>query len=495
MRTLETALWITNLAIVIGCVMLSRKRRRPVSFCTSAAALTAALSIAQIFAEGYRWQMLPVYAASLAAGGMALYHAGTSRKKARKAASDMSGNPRPRLRGFKRLMIALVLCLYVILSAALPSLLPVFTFAEPQGPYKVGTTTMMLEDERREEAATEDRTDRRRLMIQIWYPAEAGTGIGRAPYIEHLPTVLEGLRQSISMPPFLLSQLKYVQPHAMQDAEISRDQERYPVLLFSHGLSGFRNQNTFQVTELASRGYIVVGIDHAYDAAAVVFPDRTAMLKLGNLSGFDAYEDKSRLWVEDAKFVLDELERMSGPAASGFLSGRLDLGKIGMFGHSFGGATAAQMLLADSRVKAALNMDGTLYGQPVPEDGFGKPYMQMNAELSIDRAVFEQSLDRAMASSGRSREDYEQFWAESVERRSRAESGEAHTIVFAHANHMSFTDFYLFSPLLPPKGAEPRQMHSSINALSAAFFDHYVKGDPGASVEKAAHSLPGLIQP
>lgn len=494
MRIYETALWILNLALIISCLSLLGKHKRYVRLCFWAAGLSGGLSIIQMLTEGYRWQMIPAYAECLILGGLALYHL----RQSTHSKDHPSVQPAKRLAvmtAIKRSIIALLLIVYIGVSAALPILLPVFSFAEPQGPYPVGSTTMVLEDERREEPATDDPADSRKLKIQIWYPATLGTGTGKSPYIEHLPVVLEGLRQAISIPPFLLGQLKYVQSHSEQDAELSTDQDRFPVLLFSHGLTGFRNQNTFQVEELASRGYVVVGIDHPYDAAAVVFPVQTAMLKLENLSGFDAYEKKSRLWVEDAKFVLDQMELLNESDPKGIFSDRLDMDKVGMFGHSFGGATAAQMLLVDSRVKAALNMDGTLYGQPVPEGGYGKPYMQMNAEFSVDRLAFERSLDQAIESSGRSREDYEQFWAESAERRKRAGAGEAYSVVFAHANHMSFTDFYLFSPLLPPTGAAPRQMHRSINELSSAFFDRYVKGDTNVSLKKVSLGLPHLTMP
>lgn len=495
MRIGEIALFIANFTLILGSVLVTRKRGRSFYGYAWATAVTAVLSLVQIIAEGYRWQMLPVYAASLVTGGLALRRRHPSRK-AEARTDTLPEKPRAAAKGLRRGIVAFLFLVYAGVSVTLPTLLPVFSFVKPQGPYPVGTTTMMLEDPSREEPATADPADRRKLMIQIWYPAQAGTGTGPAPYIEHLPEILDGLRQAITLPPFLLGQLKYVHTDAMQNAEPSREQERYPVLLFSHGLTGFRNQNTFQVAELASRGYVVVGIDHAYDAAAVVFPDHTAMLKLEHASGFDAYEEKSRLWVQDAKFVLDQLQRLNDPSQKGMFSGRLDLNKVGMFGHSFGGATAAQMLLADGRVKAALNMDGTLYGKPVPEGGFGKPYLQMNAELSISRDVFDKSLDQAIQQSGRSREDYEQFWDESAKRRQRAAaSSEAYSVTFAHANHMSFTDFYLFSPLLHQKGAEPRQMQASINALTVAFFDRYVKGNTGPSIEEVAGRLPGVTMP
>ncbi|MNJ42731.1 isoform II [compost metagenome] len=338
-------------------------------------------------------------------------------------------------------------------------------------------------------------------MVQIWYPAQLDSNAERAPYIEHLAPLLDGVGDAISIPPFLLSHLQYVQSHAYKDARIAKAQAKYPVLLFSHGLTGFRNQNTFQVEELASHGYIVVGIDHPYDAAAVVYPDQSVIsLKLENLSGFDSYIEKSKLWIEDSQFVLDTLTALPNDSDSLHgvasynelkqLTAQMDLSQVGALGHSFGGATAAQLLMTDPRIKAALNMDGVLYGEPVPQQGFHKPYMQMNAEQSINDAWFKQSLDQAVKTTGRSKESYEQYWAESKDRRKKATLGvDAYSIMIDHTNHMSFTDFYLYSPLLHPKKAPPKLVHQSINQLSLAFFDRYLKGDTSIDIASIAKQL------
>ncbi|PAD74981.1 alpha/beta hydrolase family protein [Paenibacillus campinasensis] len=489
MRTFEILLLIVNLGLLIICTLWPS--RHPLRLRAAAAGITALLSMIQMVAEGFRWQMIPVYAASVLLGLSALDLILSKHKRSRQPRPG----PRFGIRWLRTCVTVLLLVMYTGVSVALPSLLPVFAFATPSGPHGVGTTSLILVDERRDEPHTEDPSDHRRLALQIWYPAsvEERPHDKRADYIEHLPVILEGLEQAISIPPFLMSQLRYVKTHAYWEAEVALDQERYPVLLFSHGLTGFRNQNTFQVEDLASRGYIVVGIDHPYDAAAVVFPDHTAMLKLDNLSGFEAYEAKNRLWVEDIKFVLDYLERVSPAEEEHFLSGRMDMDKVGMFGHSFGGATAAQMLMEDPRIKASLNMDGALYGQPIPEEGFDRPYMQMNADTSIDYENFVQSLDEAIEASGSSREEYEAFWAEMTSRRNHAASGDsAYSIVLAKADHMSFTDFYLFSPLLALNSTSPRQLHHSVNEVTAAFFDQYVKGEDGISIERTIDSLHGI---
>lgn len=505
MRNLELMAWILNSCmIIVGLFGMFRKNLRiPIM----AFGVTLIMNGAQIYLEGYRWQLIPIYGMTGVIGVIALFSYFKQQKAAaqRTAVTGTDTDTRTRPRAGKAILKygfgSLFIILYISISGALPSLLPVFSFPKPTGSYAVGTASFLLEDRARMDTNTSNPTDYRKLMIQVWYPAAIDSNAQRAPYVEHIAPLLEGVGDAISIPPFLLSHLQYVQSNAYMDAGVAKAQ--YPVLLFSHGLTGFRNQNTFQVEELASHGYIVVSIDHPYDAAAVVYPDQSVIsLKLESLSGFDSYVDKSKVWLEDSLFVLDSLADLTNPAnpdqavvgtaSNGLkpLAAHMDMSQIGALGHSFGGATAVQLLMAEPRIKAAVNMDGVLYGQPVPEQGLSKPYLQMNAEQSIDDEWFTQSLDQAVKTTGRSRESYEQFWAESKDRRKKATSGaDAYSIMINHANHMSFTDFYLYSPLLHPKEAPPKPVHQSINQLSLAFFDRYLKGDASSDVASVAEKL------
>lgn len=107
-----------------------------------------------------------------------------------------------------------------------------------------------------------------------------------------------------------MSHLGFVQTHSFSEAALSLEQERYPVLIFSHGDGGNRNQNTFQVEELASHGYIVIGIEYTYNAVATVFPDgRTVDYLTENAPDTNAeFDERMSIWTADASFVLDQLE-------------------------------------------------------------------------------------------------------------------------------------------------------------------------------------------
>ena len=68
-------------------------------------------------------------------------------------------------------------------------------------------------------------------------------------------------------------------------------------------------------------------------------------------------------WVGDIQFVLNELEKITKNDPHNLLTSKFDLSRIGIFGHSFGGAAAAQMCRRDKRCKAGIVIDGALRGE------------------------------------------------------------------------------------------------------------------------------------
>lgn len=361
------------------------------------------------------------------------------------------------------LSVGLVL-LYSVISFMLPSLLPAFTFAEPTGNEEVGTGVLHLQEGDNE------------LMVQTWYPAEPKNNQQRAAYILDVPEVTASLSTMVGFPDFALRHLGEIRTHAYLDADISTTQTSYPVLLFSHGLGGIRNQNTFQVEELASHGYIVIAIDQPNYAAASVFPDGEIVEnQYLNLAGAGASELDTHMdrWASNSKFVLDQLELLN---QSERFNNAMDLDRIGVVGHSYGGSTAVYMLLHDDRVKAAINMDGGIFGLddfPVKLD---KPLMLMAADSSLDSESFYQTLDEyseeeVMEQSGHTKEWHRTNREEIEKRRELLLAAGAESVVFEHTSHISFSDLPLYAPLLlAPKG-DPKAVHELINEASLRFLN------------------------
>jgi len=103
-------------------------------------------------------------------------------------------------------------------------------------------------------------------------------------------------------------------------------------------------------------------------------PENNPELCLGRQDQEHCADKLLDAWTADIAFALDRLERLNRSDASGKFTGRLDLTRVGVFGHSFGGAQAAQFCSQDSRCKAGIDVDGSLHGS-VMQTGIHKPFM------------------------------------------------------------------------------------------------------------------------
>lgn len=146
-------------------------------------------------------------------------------------------------------------------SVAIPVLVPVFRFPDPGGPYAIGTVSYHWRDHDRREIFDGDPAARRELMAQIWYPAESSVEAETAPYVSDVDAFAPAAGKLLGIPGFVFSHFGKVRTHGVEAAPVASDRPRYPVLVFASGLNGFRQSNMFQVEQLVSRGFVVVGID------------------------------------------------------------------------------------------------------------------------------------------------------------------------------------------------------------------------------------------
>ncbi len=229
----------------------------------------------------------------------------------------------------------------------------------PTGPFPVGVEEFHLIDDRPDPWVPERD---RELMVSAWYPALVP--VGRPdPYAtpEESALVLASLGVREMAPESLGS----IRTHASVNAP--RWGFPLPTVVLSPGFSMPRASLTGLAEELASRGYLVIGIDHTYESAAVTFPDGRVTECLacqGSPNGAAVAHDRAR----DVSFVLDEL------------TGRLPLdpARIAMGGHSAGGFTATYALAEDTRIRAGFNLDGTFPAAPYGR-AIERPFLMMGA--------------------------------------------------------------------------------------------------------------------
>jgi predicted dienelactone hydrolase len=239
------------------------------------------------------------------------------------------------------------------------------------GPFDVATLTRELVDESRLDplAPTEQP---RSLVVQLWYPAQVQPCDERASYMTD--AVAAAYDSSLGLKAGTLASLP---TQAALDAPARRSQRGWPMVLFSPGRGISRSLYTSVLEGLASEGFAVLAIDHPYDVVVVQFPDGRVVRGLPPPAPADLEENARtslEIRVADIAFALDRL-----PALDALVDGALDEERVGIFGHSLGGAAASLQTMRDSRIAACVNMDGTIFGG-VPDAGdMDRPFLLMSS--------------------------------------------------------------------------------------------------------------------
>lgn len=334
----------------------------------------------------------------------------------------------------------------IVVIAVIPALMfPQYELPEMTGEYEVNTVVYTYTDKSRIETFN-DKGENRKVTIEFWYPVDAGG--------------------------------------------------RYPLVVFSHGAFGISASNTSTYSELASNGYIVCSISHPYHSMYTIDTDgnftmgdrsfRQEVIDVNN----DVYDNETvykleQKWMkvrtEDMNFVIDTIIKNTEDDGSDQVYHLIDTDKIGLLGHSLGGAVGVQLGRERDDIDAVINLDGDLLGEcvdfvdgkyvindeiyPVPILGIYTDTMkQLYDSVTDPDFVIPQKLILATAPN-------------------------AYEIYIAGTNHMSLTDLPLFSPFLvnmicgsiknSGRGQEADKYYviETMNSIVMEFFDCYLKGE------------------
>ncbi len=264
------------------------------------------------------------------------------------------------------------------------------TLPAPTGPFAVGRAIYDWTDDAALDALAPVPGTKRELLVWIWYPSAAGQSVAMDDYI---PAQMWSAAAPNGAPLKLLTRdLSKVHGHSTRDSDVSPQPRSFPVVIMRAGASAEVWNYSTLAEDLASHGYVVVGFDAPYRTYEVVFPDGRVMRRMpeNNPELCEGQEQAQQAvcvnrvltaWTSDIAFVLDRLAQLNSSDVSGKFTGRLDMTRVGVFGHSFGGATAAQFCHDDSRCKAGIDVDGQPFGSVVRE-GLHEPFMFLMSDHS-----------------------------------------------------------------------------------------------------------------
>jgi len=339
---------------------------------------------------------------------------------------------------------AIAMWLIVVIAVTPALIFPQYKIPKVTGKYEVKTEVYTYTDNNRIETFN-DKGEKRKVNVEFWYPENANGS--------------------------------------------------YPLVVFSHGAFGIKTSNTSTYRELASNGYIVCSIDHPYHSLFTVdkdgkatIVDRSFMQEITDCNN-DVYDHETnyklahkwlKIRTQDMNFVLDTIIKNAKEDATSKVYKLIDTDKIGLLGHSLGGAASAQLGRERHDIDAVINLDSDLFGE---ELGYVNGKYVINHKiypvpiLSIYTDAMKQLMDRVTDPN-----------IVIPQKLISATSPKAYEVYISGTNHLSLTDLPLLSPFLvnmigssikksgSEQGADKYHVIKTMNSKVLEFFDCYLKG-------------------
>ena len=385
-------------------------------------------------------------------------------------------------------MYILITILLLLLVAGTYYIFHPTLFAKPTGKYAIGTVSYWLTDPDREEIFITDKHQARQIPIQVWYPAEKTSQSDYAPYIPEATKVSEAISELLHIPKALLYPLQFKHSNALEKAPVNKKKSQYPVLLYLTGLYGHRCISTFQIQELVSQGYIVVGIDCPMAVAMATFSDGSTLQSqprsvmdpmldesLTEENPLLSYNEKTfeggliAYFAKDVSCVIDFLTTLNANDPHHLLATKLDMDRLGAFGVSLGGVIVSEASWKDPRIKANLIMESPI-PKKIAQTGLPIPIMVITRPAEAMRTERKKS-------GGWTESDIEQHL--STMRALFENTAESEFVQIPDMFHVDFTDVPLWIPFAHTLGFSGKtpieETHRKLNELTLTFFEKHLQ--------------------
>lgn len=359
---------------------------------------------------------------------------------------------------------------------------------------KIGRIVKVLDDKERKETLIEC-DEYRKVIISVYYPIDECLEMNRQAYYIDLYSPKESefintLKNKIALDSDTekIKFLKGIKSNIYNDAPISRKCVKYPVIIQSTGLGSPRDYLTFNIEGLVNQGYIVITIGHLYDSMLTVFPNG----ELVNPPIKELTQDDKINIIEvrknDILFILNKLDKLN--IEDDIIKNKLDLHRIGVVGHSLGGAAVFKAAQCDERIKATVLFDASL--QFFNLNQYIKDKKTLNVPtLNFRRGSFdyESSMNR-LINHLKDKVDGENFKNQiiiydKVLRDSNDEQKKLFHYISAYksfiklkeSEHMTFTDYPIISGnKMLGQTLTVKKAHEIINDITIRFFNEFLGG-------------------
>jgi len=393
------------------------------------------------FLEQYRWQMLPAYLLGITL----IFNYNKNISHAMKT----------------------LFFVWLLIATLIPTLIPIIKMPPLRGEYIVGSTTHHWIDAQRKEWFTDEPNDVRQIMVQFWYPGKKQKTLINTPYLDNINLRAETMAKAGKFPKQLIKHLELTKTNSYLDLQADPTAAPLPIVIISHGITGMRHIHTALAEKLSNNGYLVVAVDHSYDANLTIFPDGSIADYKSDITGLSDSVTIRRKQINtresDVSFIISQLQKIQTGIIKHQLNGFLDLDRIAVAGHSYGGGTSVLASYQNTQIKATLLLDGWM--NPLPQK------------------VIENGIDQPLIYIGRPK------WSDSdyptntdlVAKLMDNSKGKNYYLNISGTLHLNYCDAPLFSPLakhvLDVGEMNGPKSVNLINEISLQFFDQHLRAD------------------
>jgi dienelactone hydrolase len=400
------------------------------------------------------------FEASTSPYGAALRHARAAKPEAVKA---------PARAVLPRALVASAVAL-LLAGGSFQALRSVLALPAPSGSFPVGTTITTLE-----RPLEPGETAPGLFSVQIFYPGDPSQA--RAPYVAGSP----GLER------WFYDRL--VRTNAAPDVGVAAPPQRFPVLVYVASWAGIRTDNTSLLEDLASHGFVVAALGD-------VNRDRPPLARLGaplDFSSHEAFGAMRRLADEKLAYaskrvstVLDRLTELDARDPAGRFTNRLDLGRAGAIGYSFGGAVAFAASRHDPRLKAVMNLDGWLFDAASGYRG-GLPYFVVSSDTQRPGPDYVADPDPEIRYAS-------QLTVADTKRQQAVLRHGGYELTVAGTDHLDFSDvpLYALRHRFGNGQADPQRVARAVHAYAVAFFERTLEDTPSALLAPGEKQSPAM---